>query len=188
MFFPVGDYTKPEVRMLAKKFGLPNAERKESQGICFVGKIDFEEFLKRYIPSNPGKIVDIKGNSLGEHEGVFYYTIGQRKGIGLAGGPYYVIDKDLTNNLLVASKEEKHLYKIEANVRDINWFVSPRDIPQHIETRLRYRQCPAASTIFLDSSGKKCIIRFNVPQRAVTPGQFAVFYQGEEMLAGGIIE
>ncbi|MEK7510186.1 MAG: tRNA 2-thiouridine(34) synthase MnmA [Patescibacteria group bacterium] len=188
VLFPVGDHTKEEVRTMARKFGLPNAERKSSQGICFVGKVDFRKFLMRYIPSQTGDIVDISGNTLGKHEGVFYYTIGQRKGIRLSGGPYYVIGKDMEQNLLVVSKDEKDLYKKEVKVRDINWFVSPSERSfGNVAARIRYRQPFARSTLHIDSGDKVCII-FEAPQRAITPGQIAVIYRGDQLLGAGVIE
>src|SRR3989338_4332849 len=106
ILFPIGEYAKPQVREFARKFGLPNAERKDSQGICFVGKVDVSDFLKHYIAQRPGEIVDVAGHALGTHEGVMYYTIGQRSGLGLSGGPYYVANKDLAQNRLVGAKDE----------------------------------------------------------------------------------
>jgi len=189
VMFPIGEYTKPEVRALARKFGLPNAARKDSQGICFVGKVDFVEFLKQYIPPKKGDIVDTEGNVLGSHDGAFYYTIGQRKGIRLSGGPYYVADKDIVNNTLIVSKDEKELYKEEVRVTSLNWFANvPTDKPMEVNAQIRYRQKPAPSTLTIDSRGKTCTLVFKEPQRAVTPGQLAVLYQGEQMLAGGVIE
>jgi len=188
VLFPVGDYTKPEVRMLAKKFGLPNAERKESQGVCFIGKVDFGEFLKTHIPQKEGNIVDKEGNILGRHQGVFLYTLGQRQGIGLSGGPFYVVEKNLRENVLIVSKDERDLLLQELSVKNVNWFSNVKEgVPLEVETRIRYRQAPATSTVSIDSSGKRCTLVFKEPQRAVTPGQLAVFYQGEQMLAGGVI-
>jgi len=185
ILFPIGEYKKTEVRELARKFGLPNAERKDSQGVCFVGKIDFAEFLKQYIPSKPGKIVDTDGNTLGEHEGAFYYTIGQRKGIGLSGGPYYVVDTNLKKNLVIVSKDERDLYRSEVKVKNLNWFSKPTN--QNISASIRYRQSPAPGTFSIDKFGKVGKLVFKEPQRAVTPGQLAVIYEGDQMLAGGVI-
>lgn len=189
VLFPVGDYTKAEVRMLAKKFGLPNAERKDSQGICFIGKVDFRDFLKKHIASAPGDILDVSGKILGTHEGLPFYTIGQRKGIGLSGGPYYVLSKDRTKNVLIVSKDERDLGAKELYVKNMNWFSSMKeDVPLEVEARIRYRQTPAVSTFTLDSQKKRYKLVFKEPQRAVTPGQLAVLYQGEQMLGGGLIE
>jgi tRNA-uridine 2-sulfurtransferase len=185
VMFPIGEYEKSEVRKLAKEFGLPNAERKDSQGICFVGKVDFANFLKQYIPPKEGNIVDTEGNILGKHEGAFYYTIGQRKGLGLAGGPYFVVDKDMKKNLIVVSKDEKDLLKKEVIIKDLNWFVEP--VEGQITAQVRYRQIPTAATVTLDSIGKMCTLEFRTTQRAVAPGQLAVLYSGEQILAAGII-
>ena len=186
VMFPIGDYTKPEVRKLAKKFGLPNAERKDSQGICFVGKVDFVDFLKEYIPVRQGNIVDTQGNILGQHEGAVYYTIGQRKGLGLAGGPYFVVDKDIKKNTVTVSKNEDHLLQKEVRLKNLNWFVEPKQDLVH--ARIRYRQKPAAGTFRIGKSVTAGKLIFDSPQRAITSGQMAVLYQGDQMIAGGVIE
>jgi tRNA-specific 2-thiouridylase len=186
VMFPIGEYTKPEVRALARKFGLPNAGRKDSQGICFVGKVDFVEFLKQYIPSKMGDIVDTEGNVLGQHEGAVCYTVGQRKGLGLSGGPYFIIDKDVQKNILVVSKNEKNLFRKEVNVKDLNWFQDP--VQGEVTARVRYRQTPARGIFVVDKSHSAGKLIFYNPQRAITPGQLAVLYQGDQMLAGGVIE
>jgi len=124
ILFPIGRYTKNQVRKMARDFGLPNADRKDSQGVCFIGKINFVEFLKQYIPEKQGNIVDMRGTILGKHPGVWYYTIGQRKGLGLSGGPYFVVDKDLNKNFLVVSKNEQDLEKNEVTVKNMNWFLN----------------------------------------------------------------
>mgnify|MGYP001567418147 CR=1 FL=1 len=187
VLFPIGDYTKPEVRVLAKKFGLPNAERKESQGICFIGKVNFDEFLKQHILSDPGEIVDTVGTVLGKHDGLALYTIGQRKGIRLSGGPYYVVRKDFESNRLVVSKNEEDLKKKEVVVVSMNWFSgNSAEIPSEVEAKIRYRTSSVSGTLskIRDTQYK---IQFSEPQRAVTPGQFAVLYKGEELLGGGVI-
>ena len=186
ILFPIGEYKKSKVRKIARDFGLPNAERKDSQGICFVGKVDFVEFLKQYIPIKKGNIVDTEGKMLGQHEGAFYYTIGQRKGIKLSGGPYFVVDKDMEKNLVVVSKDENDLLKTEVKIKNLNWFVTPKD--QNISARIRYRQKPAPGTFQVGKNGRTGTLVFNTPQRAITPGQLAVIYQGDQMLAGGVIE
>ena len=189
VLFPIGEYTKPQVRELARKFGLPNAERKESQGICFIGKVDFGEFLKTHIPQKEGSIVDKEGNILGKHQGVFLYTLGQRQGVGLSGGPFYVVGKNLRENVLIVSKDERDLLLKELSMKNVNWFSNIKGgVPLEVETRIRYRQAPALSTVSIDSQGKRCKLIFKEPQRAITPGQLAVLYQGEQMLAGGVIE
>jgi tRNA-uridine 2-sulfurtransferase len=185
VMFPIGEYIKPEVRKLAKKFDLPNADRKDSQGICFVGKVNFMDFLKQYILPKTGNIVDKDGKVLGRHEGAFYYTIGQRKGLGLSGGPYFVAATDVKNNTVAVSKDEEDLFKKEVKVKDLNWFVKPSG--GEVTAQIRYRQTPAPGTFEIDKAGKTGKLVFSKAERAVTPGQLAVIYSGEQMLAGGII-
>ncbi|TSC56351.1 MAG: tRNA-specific 2-thiouridylase [Parcubacteria group bacterium Greene0714_21] len=187
--FPIGNYTKPEVREMARKLGLPNAERKDSQGICFIGKVDFNEFLKQHIISDPGEIVDTVGTVLGKHDGLALYTIGQRKGIGLSGGPYYVVRKDFEKNRLIVSKNEKDLQANELLLSNVNWFEKPESFPmENIQARIRYRQ-PTSKASVVPVEGEKGLYRlvFSEPQRAVTAGQFVVLYKGEELLGGGVI-
>jgi tRNA-specific 2-thiouridylase len=198
--FPIGDYTKTEVREMARKFGLPNAERKDSQGLCFVGKVKLADFLAPYIPPKKGKIFDTSGNFLGWHQGIASYTIGQRHGIGLSGGPYFVVEKNATDNILVVSKDERDLYKREAVVENVNWIagVEPT-LPLRCSVAIRYRQKQEGAQIernerktgregkFLNSA-PSFTIRFNRPQRAIAPGQSAVFYKGNELLGGAIIK
>ncbi|MDP2641058.1 MAG: tRNA 2-thiouridine(34) synthase MnmA [Candidatus Yanofskybacteria bacterium] len=186
VLFPIGEYKKTEVRKMAKKFGLPNAERKDSQGICFVGKIEIGDFLRQYIKPKKGSIVDTAGKKLGEHDGAFYYTIGQRKGIGLSGGPWYVVEKDLLNNTLTVSKQEKDILHAKAHVTNVHWLLpqAPQDLD--MEVRLRYRQ--QSIPVSLTETGKDSYtLSFQTAQRAITPGQFAVFYKGEEMVGAGVL-
>jgi len=197
VLFPIGEYTKPQVRELARKFGLPNAERKDSQGICFVGKIDVGDFLKQYIAPYKGEIVDTAGHVLGTHEGSMYYTIGQRSGLGLSGGPYYVVQKDLLANQLVVSKNEEDLKKKEMVVENVNWFAgNSAEIPSEVKVKIRYRTSSVLGTLSKIRDTRlrqgfggqaKYKIQFSEPQRAVTPGQFAVIYQGEILIGGGVI-
>ncbi|MCH8986979.1 tRNA 2-thiouridine(34) synthase MnmA, partial [Patescibacteria group bacterium] len=121
ILFPIGTFKKTRVREIAKKLGLPNADRKDSQGICFIGEVDFVEFLKAYIPTKKGNIVNTEGRTVGKHNGAWYYTIGQRKGLGLAGGPYFVLDKDVKKNVVVVTKNQEDLRKQELYMRDVNW-------------------------------------------------------------------
>ncbi|MBI4122760.1 MAG: tRNA 2-thiouridine(34) synthase MnmA [Parcubacteria group bacterium] len=186
VLFPIGEHTKPQVRELARRFGLPNAERKDSQGICFVGKVDVVDFLKHYLPVKPGKIIDVQGTVLGTHEGAQYYTIGQRKGIGLGGGPYYVVQKDIDRNILVVSKNEEGLYQKELILRDINWLSGDtRKNLISVDARIRYRQHLAPAT--LSKIGDAYKLTFQTPQRAITPGQVAALYQDTQLIAGGVI-
>src|SRR3989338_959172 len=188
VLFPIGNYTKPQVRALAKKFGLPNAERKESQGICFIGKLDFTDFLKQHIPLEPGNIIDTKGMTLGKHQGLALYTIGQRKEIRLSGGPWYVVDKNYKTSTLIISKDEAELGRKEAQVTSMNWLsdISPEE-SQAVDVKIRYRTSSVPASLYkLKTKNYKLV--FKQPQRAVTPGQFAVLYKGEQLLGGGVIE
>jgi len=199
--FPIGECKKPEVRAMAKKFGLANAEKKDSQGLCFVGELDVFEFLKSKIKPKRGKILTVGGKEVGEHEGVMFYTIGQRHGIGSPGGgtPYYVVTKDIKKNILYVAegKEDKSLYKNELTVAGAHWIsgIKPK-LPLKCEARIRYRQPLQEARITnyeLRIKNKtiihnsKFIIQFKEPQRAVTPGQSVVFYDGDMILGGGVI-
>lgn len=192
ILFPAGGYTKSQVRNLAKKFRLPVFDIAESMEICFVPDSNISEFLKSRIKTNKGKIVDMGGKTVGQHQGLWRYTIGQRKGIGLAGGPYYVLDKDLEKNLLIVTKNEKDLFKKELVAKNVNW-ISGRvpKLPLKVKAKIRYRQQPALATIkkLKAKSQKPKVVNiiFDRPQRAITAGQSVVFYRGQELLAGGII-
>ena len=190
ILFPVGNYTKKEVRVLAKEFSLPVLDRKESQEICFIpGTIS--DFLSRHLKPKPGPIVEQThygaSKIIGKHEGLWLYTIGQRKGIGLSGGPYYVLDKDLKKNILVVTKNEKDLLKKELTAKNINWILGkePR-FPLKVKAKIRYRHKEAPAVI-KKSVRKTVKIVFTKAQRAITSGQSVVFYKGQELLGGGII-
>jgi len=189
--FPIGDYEKLEVRRMANKFGLPNAERPDSQGLCFVGKVNFREFLKEYLPSRNGTIVATDGRVLAEHEGVHYYTVGQRHGLGLGGGaPYYIAAKNAaTNTLVVARANDPALYKDSIFVSQVNWINGKEPLfPLRCSARIRYRQPLENCLVTKDESSFGYHVHFYKPQRAVAPGQSIVFYDGEEVLGGGVIE
>ncbi|MDP3697800.1 MAG: tRNA 2-thiouridine(34) synthase MnmA [Candidatus Taylorbacteria bacterium] len=184
--FPVGNYTKPEVRKLAKKFGLPTFDKKDSQGVCFIGQLDMKEFLKKYIDSKQGNIIlSETGQVIGEHDGAAYYTTGQRHGLNISngGGPYYVSDKDLKKNLVFVTKDEKKLGRKEIAVIDINWIGPIKKTGIKIKARYSTLSMPAEISI----KGSSIKIKTIKPIRAVTPGQSVVFYRGQEMLGGGII-
>ena len=189
ILFPIGDYTKPEVRKMAKKFGLPNADKEESMGICFVGEVPMKDFLLKKIKPQKGKIILSTGETIGEHDGLPFYTIGQRN-LGVKtkqNKPLYVVVKNFTKNeLIVGYEDDPLLYKKETVVVKINWIGQEPKFPLKCEVRLRHRQ-PLQKCVLYMTSGK-LIIEFAKPQRAVTPGQFAVFYYKEECLGGGVIE
>ncbi len=183
--FPIGEYTKPEVREMARTLNLPTAEKKDSQGICFIGEIDLNAFLKKHIPTARGAMVTTGGRQIGQHDGLSFYTIGQREGLESGGGiPYYVAKKDFATNTLVVAEGpyDEELFASTIDISDIHW-ISGKEPPPSLActARIRYRQPLQKCTVV----GERVI--FDVPQRAVTPGQSIVFYRGEEMLGGGII-
>jgi tRNA-specific 2-thiouridylase len=187
--FPVGGLTKPEVRKIAAKLDLPTAKKEESMGICFVGEVKIKDFLQKKIKPQPGKIVDTDGKVIGKHEGIWYYTIGQRSGLGVGGGePYFVVGKDVKKNVLVVARGANHpsLYNKEAELRDIHWIsgIEPK-LPLKAMVRLRHQHPGGRAAV--KKIGDKIKIIFDKPERAITPGQSAVFYKGEECLGGGVV-
>ena len=182
--FPIGYYTKPEVRKLAKKFGLPNHDKKDSQGVCFIGPLDMKGFLQTKIRPKSGKILSLEDNSLGTHDGIYYYTIGQRHGlnIGIGGGPYYVVSKDIKKNIIYVGGE-KDLNSGKLRVPNISWVNGGLKLPGQVDVRLRYRA--GLKKAVLKKNGE---LELKTPERAITSGQSAVFYRKGEMLGGGIIE
>ena len=186
--FPLGDLRKDEVRVLAREFGLPNAERLESREICFVADDDYGRFLREHahLADSPGDILDVHGQIVGRHEGVAFYTIGQRKGIGAHGRPVYVTALDPQTNTVHIGAEDDLLHR-EFVASDVNWCsIDPPSQPFTALVKIRYRHPPAPGEIFLQE-GKLCVV-FSDAQRAITPGQSAVFYNGEVVLGGGRIE
>lgn len=224
ILFPIGNYTKSEVKKLAKKMKLPVTNIPESQEICFVGKI-INDFLKRYLKEKPGQIVDSDGKVLGRHQGLWFYTIGQRQGIGLPGGPFYVLNKNLKKNTLIVTKNEKDLYSKELIAKNVNWISSKHltllvknklfhtkktgateqagkepKLSLRVMAKIRYCHQPTSATITKIINSKFYILKFDKPQRAITPGQSVVFYspskisqrktwedKSQELLGGGII-
>ena len=194
--FPIGEYAKPQVREFAKKFNLPTAEKPDSQGICFIGEINVREFLKTYIPVKQGPVLTTSGKKVGEHEGLAFYTIGQREGLGTGGGgiPYYVAEKDFSRNALVVAEGpfDEKLFSSELTAHSLHWIsgdppAGGPKLPFVCEARIRYRQPLQEATLKKDSNDNFIVI-FKNPQRAITPGQSIVFYKKGEMLGGGIIE
>lgn len=210
--FPIGEYTKPEVREMARKFGLPTAEKPDSQGVCFIGEFDMKEFLKKRIPMKPGLIVTTSGKTIGEHEGLSFYTIGERHGLEIGGGiPFYVTAKDFKTHTLIVGEGpyDEKLFQKELTATDVNWISGQEPkLPLKCEARIRYRQPLQNVTIVSSITNQvlrrtnrplilntKYLILFDEPQRAVTPGQSVVFYRGKsfdkaqdkKILGGGII-
>jgi tRNA-specific 2-thiouridylase len=196
ILFPIGNYTKEEVKNFAKKFKLPVLKAKKSVEICFIEKT-VNDFLGKYLKEKPGKIVDTQGKVLGEHKGLWFYTIGQRKGIGLSGGPFWVLDKDLKKNLLIVTRNERDLLKKELFCENVNWISGKEPkLPLEAKIKIRYKTDLAKGTIHSTFAHlRKCAniknkiykVIFKKPQRAITPGQSVVFYKGNEVLGGGII-
>lgn len=189
ILFPVGDFTKEEVRVLAKEFGLPVATKHESQDLCFVADGDHKGFLQRHNTNGfiPGPILDPDGNILGQHSGLPFYTIGQRKGLGIsADQPLFVIQKDRARNAIVVGPREA-LEQTNFRVRDLNW-ISGVQIPAEkpVDVKIRYK-APAVPGFVFASADKESVIKLTNPVRGVTPGQGAVFYEGDVCLGGGII-
>ncbi|PIQ92671.1 MAG: tRNA 2-thiouridine(34) synthase MnmA [Parcubacteria group bacterium CG11_big_fil_rev_8_21_14_0_20_39_14] len=194
ILFPLGNYTKKEVRRFAQEFKISDLIKKESEDICFIPNANLSEFLKSRIKTNKGKIMTVEGKVLGKHRGLAFYTIGQRKRIGLPGGPFYVVDKDLKKNLLLVSKKRKDLEKKELIVKNVNLISGKQpDFPLKAAVKIRYRHkaVPAKlSWAYADKSadfGKLIKVKFENFQKAVTPGQSAVFYKNKEVMGGGII-
>ena len=188
---------KSEVREVARKNGLVNAGRKDSTGICFIGERNFKRFLMRYIPAQPGDIADLQGNVLGRHDGLMYYTLGQRRGLGIGGRSdgngesFFVIGKDMeSNTLIVRQGDGPELYSDGLYASNMNFIALPPDKREfNCTAKFRYRQNDQQVRVTLsDTEAGECRVDFLKPQRAVTPGQWAVLYDGEVCLGGGIIE
>lgn len=195
--FPLGNLSKPEVRTLARKMKLPNWGRKDSQGICFIGKIAMKDFLKTRIPAKGGKLLTASGEVIGTHDGAAYFTIGQRHGLGYGGGgsSLYVVSTDVKKNIVVVAPEKDPLlYRKELECSSVHWISGiPPSFPLRVRARIRYRQplqnCTVEKKKTKVKNGTRYLLRvtFDKPQRAVTPGQAIVFYSRSEMIGGGII-
>jgi tRNA-specific 2-thiouridylase len=193
--FPLGKLHKTEVREIAAKQGFPNASKKDSTGICFIGERKFKTFLQTFLPAQSGEMVTVDGEVIGKHDGLMYYTIGQRQGLGIGGlankseEPWYVVSKDLNKNrLIVAQGEHPALYAQTLIAADLHWIApSPPALPLHCAAKIRYRQADQTCVVTkLDE--QRYQVAFTAPQRAITPGQSVVFYQGDDCLGGGIIQ
>jgi len=189
--FPVGDLAKPEVRKLAAVAGLPTAKKPDSQGICFIGQVNVQEFLQTRLDKSPGDIVDSQGKVVGRHNGLAFATIGQRHGlnIGGAGIPYYVAAKDLKTNRLIVGhgNQDPVLYARSLIMTNATWTTKEPKHSVKCRVRIRYRQ-PLQSAVVERVSSRRWQVTFSQPQRAVTPGQYAACYVGEELIGGGIIQ
>ena len=192
--FPVGGMTKAEVRALAEREGLPVSGKKDSTGICFIGERNFRKFLSQYLPAQPGDMVTPDGEVVGQHMGLMYYTLGQRRGLGIGGRGdgrrFFVVDKDLKQNrlIVVQGEDDERLYNGGCICRDVTFVreALPKDVPVSLTAKFRYRQMDQACEVVYD--GETLRFAFRDRQRAVTPGQSAVIYDGERVLGGGIID
>ena len=189
--FPVGELEKPEVRRIAEELDLITAKKKDSTGICFIGERKFRDFLGRYLPAQPGEIETVDGEIVGEHQGLMYHTLGQRKGLGIGGrkesndDPWYVVDKDVARN---QGAEHPRLMSVGLIAQQLDWVDrQTMTAPLRCTVKTRYRQTDIPCEI-IPLDGERIEVRFDEPVAAVTPGQSAVFYLGDVCLGGGIIE
>jgi tRNA-specific 2-thiouridylase len=193
--FPLHGLHKTEVRKLAERTGFANWRKKDSTGICFIGERRFRDFLAHYLPANPGRIQSIDGEDLGEHQGLMYYTIGQRQGLGIGGRadhadePWFVVEKDLQNNILLVAQGHDHPRLMRNSLRagQLHWIAGSAPAARFAcRARCRHRQPLQGCEVRLD--GELAQVQFTQPQRALTPGQSVVFYQEDVCLGGGIIQ
>lgn len=196
VLFPLGKMGKDEVRRIAEKHGLATAKKKDSTGICFIGERNFRNFLSTYFPAQKGKILDLSGKEVGEHLGLMYYTLGQRRGLNLGGikgehdaGRWFVVKKDLVNNVLYVSHgDEGPLYSKSCEVKDFNWIPFVPSVKEfECTAKFRYRQGEQAVKVTVITNDR-IHIDFKEKQRAVTEGQYAVLYDGDKCIGGGVIE
>jgi tRNA-uridine 2-sulfurtransferase len=186
--FPLGDYTKSEVRELAEKFGLITAGKKESMGICFVGKVGIKEFLQQYVTTKPGVIIEQNGMVVGEHDGAIFYTIGQRHGLNVGGGlPYYVTGKNMDKNEVYVTNDlnDGSLWSKQLKLTDVHWINGAPEPDTTYQVRTRHRASLVDAKLV--STGEITELKLNDEIRALTPGQSAVLYDGEYCLGGGIV-
>lgn len=193
--FPLGDLIKTDVRKIAEEAGLPNFNKKDSTGICFIGERRFKPFLTRYLGTQPGDICDVDNNVIGKHDGLMFYTLGQRQGLGIGGNakgsgePWFVLDKDLTSNTLIVGQGHNHprLLSRTLKAEAMHWVSGTAPpLPFDCHAKTRYRQADQVCTI-TECNDDSYTVTFTTPQRAVTPGQSVVFYDGEICLGGGVI-
>ena len=194
--FPVGHLPKPEVRAIAERQGLITHDKKDSTGICFIGERRFRDFLARYLPAQPGVIETVDGEVIGEHQGLMYHTLGQRKGLGIggtresSGEPWYVVDKDVARNVLIVAQGHDHprLFAAGFEASQVHWVDRTGPGEQaRLAVKIRYRAADVMATVTRTGPDRLTVV-FDSPQAAVTPGQSAVFYDGELCLGGAIID
>jgi len=190
VLFPIGHLPKPKVRELAQKFNLATQTKKDSTGICFIGERNFKQFLSQYVESVKGDFVDLDGKKVGEHDGTCFYTLGQRKGMGVGGpgGPWFVVGKNLSKNQVILAQGDDHpaLYADSLEAIELNWLVNPPKEDFRAMARVRYRQ--KEEPCLVEIKENRVVVKFDRPQRAMTPRQSVVFYQNEICLGGGMID
>lgn len=194
-WFPIGHLHKPELRALADQAGFANSRKKDSTGICFIGERKFKDFLERYLPAQPGEMRTPEGQYIGKHHGLMYYTYGQRQGLGIGGvkdtpdEPWFVLDKDLKNNILIVGQGHDHPLMLHNTLEaaQLDWIGPAISEPMHCAAKTRYRQ-PDQACFVEPLENCRVKVTFERAQRAITPGQSVVFYQGEVCLGGGVIE
>ncbi|MEO6513791.1 MAG: tRNA 2-thiouridine(34) synthase MnmA [Candidatus Saccharimonadales bacterium] len=186
---PIGEYEKPKVRELAKKLGLATADKKDSQGICFVGKVGIREFLEQFVTTEPGDIIEQNGVKIGQHDGALFYTIGQRHGLDVGGGlPYYVVGKDMDKNevYVTTNLQDGRLWRKELQLTDMHWINGEPDLTKSYKVCTRYR-APLVDIESLRKTDTGVSVVLSEEVRAITPGQSAVIYDGDHCLGGGIV-
>ncbi len=193
--FPIGDLPKPRVRELAREFALPTADKKDSQGICFIGEVKMADFLRAFVPDKPGRTVDARGKTLGAHRGLHLYTLGQRRGVGVASSvpheAYVVIAKRIESNELVVAFDRPDtpgLYAARCRVGSISRVNAPFGEEQRLLVQPRYRTAAMPARVLFFEGGAMAEVEYETPQRALTPGQICAFYDGEVLLGGGVFE
>lgn len=195
--FPIGDYLKADIRVMAENLGLVTHNKKDSTGICFIGERRFKTFLNEFILAKPGDIKNTQGEHLGTHDGLMFYTLGQRQGLGIGGRqdaneePWYVVEKDTKTNTLIVAQGQNHpmLYSQGLLCEPVHWLIpcDASQLPMTCYAKTRYRQPEQACVISPEHNGQHCVM-FSDPQRAVTPGQYIVFYDKNQCLGGAVIE
>jgi tRNA-specific 2-thiouridylase len=187
--FPIGDYDKPTVRKMAKDRGLVTASKKDSQGICFIGKVSIKEFLSQYVEAKQGPIMDQNGKQVGTHDGALFYTIGQRQGLKVGGGlPYYVVDKDMDKNIVYVTTDlqDGRLWTDKLRLGHLHWIDEINPKATHYTVRTRYR-APLIKIDLIDAGPKIWTLKLDSEVRAITPGQSAAIYSGDQLIGSGIV-
>lgn len=196
VMFPLGGLRKPEVRAIAAKAGLATATKRDSTGVCFIGERDFKKFLKEFLPAQPGEMRTPAGELKGQHDGLMYYTIGQRSGLGIGGSsdssePWFVVGKDMSTNTLIVDQGFNNplLYATSLEASNISFITGTAPAQEfHCTAKFRYRQADTGVTVKMNDDGTSATVIFDEPVRAITPGQAVVFYDGPECLGGGVID